>query len=276
MKRTIYILIVLTIPILGFGQGYQTLEEKTSSFKAKKKVKVMNINGPITVVGSDRSDIKLSYELKAKPEYDGGLENAKEDLSFTVKEYNDSLVVYLDGPFIRWREGRRHINHNSEDYDYRFNCVISLEVPTNIDLDVSTINQGNVKVSNISGKVIAENVNSGVELTNIRGTVVANAINGDIDVDFDGNPGSGSFFETVNGDIKTKVPTNLSASVAFKSMIGEFYTDLNYTSEKTGIVKKNDRNTTYKIEQLTQVKFGNGEADMYFETLNGNMYLRSN
>ena len=189
----------------------------------------------------------------------------------------DSVFVALNGPFVQYRNGRRHVNYNSDFLGYWFDCDIEVEVPKNINLRAATVNDGNVKIENIKGDVVADNVNGGLSLQEVNGKVFAETVNGDIEVNFTGNPGDGSHFQSVNGNIKTVVPSSLSATIAFKSMNGEFFTDFPYSLGEGGKVLKNDSKrdgTSYRIEQLTNVTVGRGQASLYYETLNGDMYLR--
>ncbi len=262
------------------GQGYQTIEEAEKTLSVPENngiLAVLNINGEVSVKGTNRSDILIKYKLKAKPKSSRGFEHAKEDLRFLIQHDGDSVIAALMGPFVNYYRGKRHVNINSEDLDYWFFCTIDVEVPRNINLEVATINDGNLTIENINGMVAADNVNGDVSIDKVTGQVITETINGDIRIDFDANPGDGSRFQTINGHIKTNVPKDLSASISFKSMNGEFYTDFDYSIGKTGNVLKGDsdrKGTEYRIEQFTKVKIGTGQSSMFYETLNGNMYLR--
>jgi len=280
MEKLITLLTVVLISSSMMGQSFQTIEEDELTTYAPKDngiLTVHNVNGPITIRGTDRSDILIKYELKVKPKSSSGLSQAKEDLSFVIGKMNDSVAVVLNSPFVSYYRGQRRTNIDSESMNYWFICTIDLEVPANINLNLATINEGKVLVENITGTVIADNVNGDVILDNVKGQVITETINGDIRVDFLGNPGDGSQFQTINGDIRTNVPDYLSAKVSFKSMNGEFYTDFDYTSNESGRLIKNEENkrgSQYKIEQMTEVTIGSGKSSLFYETLNGDMFLR--
>ncbi len=280
MKKLITLLTIAIIASSAMGQGYQTIEQNEVTIGVPHNdgiLAVLNINGQVSVKGTNRSDILIKYKLKAKPKSVRGIDRAKEDLSFDISKLGDSVAVALNGPFVNYYRGRQHVNINSNDLDYWFICNIDLEVPTNINLEVATINDGNVEIKNITGSVIADNVNGDVSINKMNGQVITETVNGDIRIDFQSNPGDGSNFRTINGNIRTNVPKDLSANISFKSMNGEFYTDFDYLTGETGRVVKdasNKRGIQYKIEQITKVKIGSGKSSLFYETLNGDMFLR--
>lgn len=280
MKKLITLLTIAFVWSSVAGQGYQTIEEDKSIVYAPKNngvLTVHNVNGPVVIKGTNRTDVLVQYKLKVKPKSSRGLAQAKKDLSFDIMKMGDSVAIVLNSPFVNYYKGQRHINIDSESMDYWFVCDIEVEVPSNINLNVATVNDGIIKIENITGSTVADNVNGDVTIDKVNGQVVAETINGDIRVNFLSNPGDGSNFQTINGNIKTNVPQNLSASISFKSMNGEFYTDFDYSVGQTGGVLKDESDrhgTEYRIEQLTKVKIGSGKAALSYETLNGNMYLR--
>lgn len=280
MKKLTIVLMMALVTSVAKGQGYQTIEEDQSVVYAPKNngvLTVHNINGPVTIKGTNRLDVAVKYELKVKPKSSRGLSQAKQDLSVEIMKMGDSVAIVLNSPFVKYFGGSRHMNIDSESMGYWFICSIEVEVPQNINLNVATVNDGNVEIKNITGSVVADNVNGDVFIDKVVGKVFTETVNGDIRVDFYDNPGDGSHFQTVNGNIRTNVPDDLSASISFKSMNGEFYTDFDYSSGQSGRTIKNDdyeRGIQYKIEQLTKVKVGPGESSLFYETLNGDMFLR--
>lgn len=280
MKGLIFLIILGPLSPPGFSQGYKTLEEKTLNIKSpgvEGTFTVMNINGQVKVLGTERNDIRISYKLEAKPTRRGGLEQAQEDLSFDIEYFDDSIAAVLNAPFVQYHSGGRHMNINSNHMDYWFICDIEVEVPKSLNLNLATVNDGGVIVNNINGKVVADNVNGDVRINGVEGIVITETVNGDIKVDFLKNPGNGSRFQTINGNIKTNVPDDLSATIAFKSMNGEFFTDFDYMLGPSGKIVENTshkRGTQYRVERLTKVTVGSGESSLFYETLNGNMYLR--
>ncbi|MGC4022341.1 MAG: hypothetical protein QM734_10520 [Cyclobacteriaceae bacterium] len=90
----------------------------------------------------------------------------------------DTLIVYVGGgcSHFGYYNNRKHNNGwsyrwNCDDgdcnppYDYVFNFVV--KVPAGINVEVSTVNDGNVSVENVKGAVKANNVNGAIRLSSL-------------------------------------------------------------------------------------------------------------
>ncbi len=145
-------------------------------------------------------------------------------------------------------------------------------------LRVSTVNDGNIQVSNVFGNLNVSNVNGSIDIENAKGITKATTVNGKLNVRYAVNPPAASTYHTINGDITVYYKTNLDAELFFKSMNGSYYTDfdnaepISNTLVKNG--EKNDKGTVYKIIKNAGVKIGNGGKQFHFETLNGNVYIK--
>ena len=149
-----------------------------------------------------------------------------------------------------------------------------IRVPSNVNIAISTINEGEVTVSNLTSKVIANNINGGIKLDGVSNSVRANTINGDVNINYVKNPGSDCRFYTLNGDINANFRKGLASRVSFKSFNGEFFTNVNsLESLPIEVAKtKTDKGTQYKIDG-NQYRIGSGGPHLDFETFNGNVYL---
>jgi hypothetical protein len=78
--------------------------------------------------------------------------------------------------------------------------------------------------------------------------------------------------------VEVYYPGRLHGNLSFKSMHGEFFTDLQDLERQPAKVVRNTSqqgsNTTYKIDKRQSYKAGKGGAELSFETLNGNIYLK--
>ena len=85
----------------------------------------------------------------------------------------------------RSKSNHRYRNCNGknciDEYDYKMNFLV--RVPRSVHVTVSTINDGDVVVENMHGKVNAENINGAIKLTDLTQAATASTINGNVDVE---------------------------------------------------------------------------------------------
>jgi DUF4097 and DUF4098 domain-containing protein YvlB len=145
-------------------------------------------------------------------------------------------------------------------------------------LHVSTVNDGEVMVQDVSGSLRAYNVNGAITLRNVKGTTKARTVNGNVEATYLASPPEASSYNTINGDIKVTYPANLSADVHFKSMHGELFTDFPEVETLPVQVTQNKQSTgsgtKYKLTKDTAVRLGKGGKDFRFETLNGDVTIK--
>jgi DUF4097 and DUF4098 domain-containing protein YvlB len=148
-------------------------------------------------------------------------------------------------------------------------------VPYSINVSLSTINDGDIVVENIKGKVDASNINGSIALRNLVREADASTINGDVDIEYATNPSKDCRFYTLNGDINAFFRKGLSASLSFESFNGSFYTDFENLEALPLVVSKSSKGEgiKYKVNG-NRYKIGTGGALLDFETFNGNVYLK--
>jgi len=198
----------------------------------------------------------------------------------------DTLIVYVGGGcnHFGYRTNRRHNNGwsyqwdcNNGDcnppYDYTFNFTV--KVPSGINIEVSTVNEGNVTVENVKGRVKAENVNGAIRLSALAGQTYASTINGDVDVEYSSNPNQDSRYYSLNGDINALFVKGLAANMTFKSFNGDLYTNVQNLQGMSAIIeKKQDKEGTSLKIGGNRFKVGNGGAILDFETFNGDVIVK--
>lgn len=245
-----------------------------------------NINGSIAVEGYSGSDVVMEVEKTISAKSPDRLEVGIKTLDLGVIDRGDTMILYVKG--VTHGFGRRN-NSNSDTggwgYDWRdkemddlgfdFKMNFRIRIPGALNLVVSTINEGDVKVSNVSAKVIANNINGSISLEQVSSSVKANTINGDVDVTYSRNPVSDCRFYTLNGNITASFRKGLSSTVSFKSFNGEFFTNLPELNPLPVEVRRSntEKGTRYEING-NQFKAGSGGPRLDFETFNGNVYLR--
>ena len=237
---------------------------------------IYNIFGSIKVEGYSGDKVMIEVDETISAEENKTLELGKKEFKLAFDQTADTVTAYIAEP----HDSRPHRNLRNDDRDieYNYKLVFVVKVPFGMNLDISTVNDGDIAVNNVTGTLHINNVNGGIAVTGAKGTTRAHTVNGPVAVSYVGAPSGASSYYTVNGEIKVSYPQNLSADLQFKSMNGEFFTDFPSVEILPAKVTKNQESkngaTIYKLNKITEVRIGSGGNTMKFETLNGNIYIK--
>ena len=273
-------LLLLLYSASGQAQSNQAKEQITREFTltadaARSTLALYNISGSVTVQGYAGNKVLVEATKTIRADDAKTLEIGKNEAKLGFTQHGDSVVVYLAGPFDSrpHQNDRRNWNHKDIDYRYDFDFVV--KVPYQVNLSVSTVNNGEVLVQDVTGPLHVSNVNGAIALKNVKGTTKAHTVNGNVDATYAANPPGASSYRTINGKIRVHYPASLGANLHFKSMHGEFYTDFANAEILPVQVTKNQEGrgggTVYKLTKNTAVRIGKGGPDFRFETLNGDV-----
>lgn len=249
-SRTFAVLVAL----LATGSLFASVtEEETFSYKLNDggRFSISNVNGSIVVTGGSGDSVEIVATKKADNQED--LDKIEIEISHSA----DEIVVETElGKSDRWYS--RGNNSGSVKYE-----VI---VPAGTELhSVDTVN-GNVNVSGVSGKVVAESVNGDLDISDLAGDVGLSTVNGSIDAEFSMLEGDQRVkAETVNGRVTIRLPANADVDVSADTLNGGISAgDFGLEVEK-GFVGS-DLNG----------KIGNGSARLNIDTVNGAIKIRKN
>lgn len=291
-------LVVILLYCMTMKAYCQTFTEKTtkeflfSKVAPNNTVMIMNINGSVDVTGYKGDKIIVEVEKTIKAKTNDALEKAKERISVGYKDLSDTLIFYVDGLCSRFGKSSDHHGKRFNDWgydwnnckdedgwvqdkdsDYTFNFVV--KIPETAHVVASTINKGDIDIVNVSGVVVANNINGSITLNHLRNKTDAHTVNGDLDLSYDVNPSDNCRFYTLNGDINADFSPGLAANVSFESFNGALYTNLDEMEMLP--VTMEEINTKagikYKLKG-NKYKIRNGGAALDFETFNGNVYLK--
>jgi len=284
MKSYLLALILLAWATVVAAQSQTETIRKTGSFKnanGSRVLSVENIQGFVRIESYNGDQIELVAEKIISAKNQDDTAKGLREVEVKLTETADSIYVLVEAPFIFRKKGNsRNIRINLDDLEYEYKVDMTLRVPANINLNVATVNNGDVTLSNVTGDIKARNVNGPIKLTGTTGKADVSTVNGRIDVLFARNPTADCRFKTINGNVNVQYAPQLNASVSFKSMNGQFYTDLSEVEMMPVRVIKNSETagggTVYKIDKRQSYKVGNGGPALTFETLNGNIYLKKN
>ncbi len=287
MKKIVTL--ILCLPAFANAQTFTdkiTKELRFEKASVNNTLVLANINGSMSVQGYDGDKILIEAERTIKAKTDARLEQGKKEMQLMQIDKLDTLIVYVGGGcnHFGYRTNRKHNNGWSyhwdcdngdcnPPYDYIFN--FSVKVPRGINVEVSTVNEGNVTVENINGAVKANNINGAIRLTSIGGPADACTINGDVDIDYLRNPNKDCKYYSLNGDINALFVKGLAANMSFKSFNGDLYTNVLKLEGLPAVIEKNESKDGLKLKvSSNRFKIGTGGALQDFETFNGDVIVK--
>lgn len=251
---------------------------------------IANVNGSISVTGypGDKIQVEVTRTIRAKTPT--RLEEGKR-ITLGIIDLADTLILYTKGlcsTFSRHGSERNNWGHvKGWGYDWSDrdsdNCQEKVEytldyvvrVPANLNIVVSTINQGKVSIEQVGGGIVANNVNGGIVLNGISREAEAHTVNGNVDITYNKNPQKSCRFYTLNGDINAWFQKGLAAELVFESFNGELFTNVANLESLPVLLEKEPakEGTRYKVNG-NRYKIGSGGVKLDFETFNGNVYLK--
>jgi hypothetical protein len=293
MKTKILWCVLLTAQVT-YAQNFSEKLSKELAFEKKSTdntLIVANMNGTVKVTGYDGDKIIVEVTKSISAKTETRLEKGKKEVSLGIIDRADTLILYVQAgcnQFGRKSEGKNHSGSNYHEWGYQWNCDQNncrpeydykmdfvIKVPATVHLIASTINDGDITVENVKGKVKAENINGSIRLTNLERETDATTINGDVDVEYAQNPRKDCRFYSLNGDINALFQPGLTANMSFESFNGNFYTNVKKLESLpvTVVEAKHGDGIKYKVTG-NRYQIGTGGAFLDFETFNGNVYLK--
>ncbi|HTE32840.1 MAG TPA: DUF4097 family beta strand repeat-containing protein [Chryseolinea sp.] len=219
--------------------------------------------GSITVKGTARKDILVRYKAQGDEEKASA---SKGGLKRIGGGGMDLEVV----------ESENIVKVSSDSWNNKLS--LEIEVPSGMDLDVKTYNDGDLNVSNIQGAVELTNYNGEINALSISGSVIATTYNGGIKITFDKvTEGTPMSYSTYNGDIDIAIPTSLKATLKMKTEQGDIYSDFDVDFKTSGPVQKKDvKGGVYKVvvDEWKRGDINGGGPDITLKNYNGDIYLR--
>ncbi len=235
-------------------------------------LKVGLLNGSITVKGlASTKEVVVEasvryeeYTQEKKAERREGLRLIPNTSTGLSVEEDDNTVVVSTG----MRGGSNTID-------------LTIQTPTNTSVKLSTVNDGDIYVGNISGELEINNTNGNVTLEKISGSAVAYALNGDVVASFVKlNSQRAMSFSSMNGKIDVSLPSDIKATVFLKSDQGEIYSDFDMVVERASTKeeenKERNKRGKYRVsfEKGMKGTINGGGMEMQFKNFNGDIYIR--
>ena len=105
----------------------------------------------------------------------------------------------------------------------------------------------------------------------------ASTVNGILECEILEKPQNDCWFHTINGDMNISCPSNLSADVSYEAMNGDFYTDFDVEILPPSVNRSTEfskNKNILKIEKNPKFRIGDGDVNIKFTTINGDMILK--
>lgn len=282
LKQISFALILLFSVTIQAQKFSETIKEEAQfpSQSSDNLLVVNNVNGSVIVEGYNGNTVQVEGEIKIEGNNQRQLDQGKAEVNVKVESYKNIIYVYLDSPYTKFdiETGRYGYSNSNNQVRYDFNLDFKIKVPKNTSIELSTVNNGEIRVNNITAKTIsANNINGSITLNNIAGKTDVNALNKDINISYSKNPTEDSSYNALNGDVTITVQKGLNADIAFKSLNGNIYTNMETKlnpSQKKIEKKEGRRGTKYKLNSNTQFSIGNGGVQLNFDLLNGDVTIK--
>ncbi|NNF36249.1 MAG: hypothetical protein HKN68_19250 [Saprospiraceae bacterium] len=258
----------------------QDLIEPTD-LKGVKAVVVANISGGIEVTPNNSPRLKIKGSIDAD-------KKIRDEISVKKVMYNDTLIVYIESPLTRLKlwDNEDHFRDSWAVYDWQnqgncedmpdFRIDMKVQLPIDIPLSISTINDGDLSVDSYQAPLWVNNINGSISINKANDVRRARTINGDVDIYFDDEINHDGDFYTLNGNINAYYRSGTDVNFSFKSFNGDFYTDMELeTLPSVTKTSNNSKGLKLKISESIRMKMGQGGAWHQFETFNGDAIVRS-
>lgn len=224
-------------------------------------LKIGILSARIEVIGEDRKDAQFAITM-------GGGERK-------IKTPSGTKTLAGGGGAISVEEDDNTIEVDSDARMAKVEIVA--RIPRRADLDLSTVNDGEIIVRDVAGALQLENVNGPITATNINGSVIAESVNEGIKVGFTGISANGATSLTsLNGDLTVTLPTNAAVELRVDNSQGAVESDfeIDVKPTKPTIERNEGRGSmSVRVEDVIVGTINGGGPVIKMKTLNGNVRI---
>ncbi|HEY5919328.1 MAG TPA: DUF4097 family beta strand repeat-containing protein [Chryseolinea sp.] len=272
MKKKVLILLTtlaivslpIIFPVTAWAQNPNEFTIPLSDPAKRGKLKAKINYGSITVKGTGRKDVLVRYT--AEKDEDRGKSDTKDGLKRIGGGGMDLEAV----------ENSNTVSVKSDSWNNKLN--LEIEIPSGMDLEVKTYNDGDLMISNIQGELTLTNYNGEITALNVSGTVVATTYNGGIKVTFDKvTDGTPMSYSTYNGDIDLTFPAAVKATLKMKTEQGDIYSGFEVDLKSSGPIQKKDTGSgvvKVTVDEWKRGDINGGGPEFTMKNYNGDIILR--
>jgi hypothetical protein len=270
-KLAISLILVLSGQLILAQNEYKT-ELKNSP---NSTIEIQVGSQTVQIIGHDKDEIIITTDFsgdfvdtpqgkkKEAPERAKGLKPLTADASDNT---GIGLVVEKGEDYFSVLK----LSNNARDNAYIF------YVPNKAKLEVNDIHaqiETTYSIENYKGEIEIMALNSQVKISNVSGPVVANATNGNVEVVFSTlTPDKPNSFLSVNGYVDVTLPKNVAADLQLHTVNGEAYTDWDIDVDKdaSAAMPVIANMNMFNIEGT----INGGGIPISIQSVNGDIYLR--
>lgn len=266
MNQAIYraavALVVLTLVAPALAQQPQVINVPLSRPGDPIFLEIGIQSARIEVIGEDREDAMFEVTVA-----DGSRKIVTPSGTQSIRGGGYSLEVDEED------------NEISLDMDWRVNKVMVVaRVPRHADVELQTVNDGEIIVSNLIGNLELYNTNGPITAKNISGSVIAESVNDTIDISFASlDPDNASSMDSINGDLILGLPDGVGVTTQLDTSQGEIYSDFEVEVQPAEQVvereEDEDRVSIY-IESVIVAKINGGGPIVRMKSLHGDINIR--
>jgi hypothetical protein len=272
--------LVLLLCASALAQSSGEIPVPLSDPAKRGKLKAHLNSGSITIKGTARKDILVKYSASSDDDHDHDDDDDDDDDDDRNNRSDRSgLKKIASGTMdLEVSETSNFVKVSSDSWNKKMD--LEIEVPTGMDLQVHTYNDGDLNISNIQGEVELTNYNGEITAMNISGSVVATTYNGEIKVTFDKvTEGAPMSFATYNGDIDLSFPATFKGTLKMKTQQGEILSGFDMTLAKPTPVATTPASGgrsgyKVKIDEWVKGDINGGGAEFIMKTYNGDILIR--
>lgn len=271
-------LLVLSLLLLGSARPGQAQdsekdakEQLTVALSVPGKpgsLELSLVNGSIHVAGYGGKEVVI--DAVARPRQGDRHSSSKAEAN-GMKRLSSANSLNLTA-----EEKNNHVEITTDSYQHPIDLTI--KVPQNFSLKLSTVNNGDIIVDNVTGELEITNVNGAIQLSQVAGSAVANTVNGNLIVVFKSvTAGAPMAFSTLNGKVDVTFPGSIKAALKMKSERGDVYSDFDVAMDKSAAkVTRTSQNGLSRLstDDWTYGKVNGGGPEVMLKTFNGDIFLR--
>ena len=254
----------------------ETIRRTFDTGAAGRKLLVDNVDGYVHVTGYSGSQVQVTIEKRLYAESAETMAEAKRAVKMDFSQQGNFVRLYEDGPFRNSDGGTNY--RGDRYYGYRVAFDIDVLVPSDTELIVKTMNQGDIAVRKTTGDYQINGLNGGIEMEDIAGAGTVHTLNGKVKVSYNRNPTKPSEYKTLNGSVDIYFQGDLNADLTFKKLNGGIYTDFEVAALPAKMAAVENRNGKFVYRSgggRMSGRAGKGGPALSFDTLNGNIRLHT-
>ena len=236
-------------------EGKDIVIDVQSGSSTEKRARKAGRDGGVNV------NVNVNTNVNNEKSNSGGMKriNAGNNFDVSAEEKNNRVTVHSDS----WKGA----------------ITLTIKVPqSEANLKLSTVNDGDIDVTNVNGEIEISNTNGAIHLTNVSGSVVANTVNGSVVATFKSiDTKAAMAFSTLNGNVDVTFPATFKGNVKLKTDMGEMYTDFDIETDKSQAkVNRTNQGGMYRVSTDNWIygKINGGGPEIMMKNMTGNIYIR--